>query len=149
MYAASFQFFIEKLFLNDNLIASSIRISLFTNNIIHIQDQKYKHDPTSLLLNTMFSFLIKPNPLINLSKQILEPQDACFNQQMDFLRQHIFSISLGSAKPFMLCHIHIHPHLCNMLFIIFVDDACRLDWDTCYKIIKGVCEGLAYLHKSS
>jgi len=33
-----------------------------------------------------------------------------------------------------------------MLFIIFVDDACRLDWDTCYKIIKGICEGLDYLH---
>jgi len=26
------------------------------------------------------------------------------------------------------------------------DEPCRLDWDTCYKIIKGVCEGLNHLH---
>ncbi|TKW15106.1 hypothetical protein SEVIR_5G209500v4 [Setaria viridis] len=29
------------------------------------------------------------------------------------------------------------------------DEACRLDWDTCYKIIKGICEGLHYLHNGS
>ncbi|XP_047047367.1 disease resistance protein RGA5-like [Lolium rigidum] len=26
------------------------------------------------------------------------------------------------------------------------DEPCSLDWDTCYKIIKGVCEGLNHLH---
>ncbi|XP_047043562.1 cysteine-rich receptor-like protein kinase 26 [Lolium rigidum] len=26
------------------------------------------------------------------------------------------------------------------------DESCELDWHTCYKIIKGVCEGLNYLH---
>ncbi|VAH99844.1 unnamed protein product [Triticum turgidum subsp. durum] len=25
-------------------------------------------------------------------------------------------------------------------------EPCRLDWDTCYKIIKGICQGLHYLH---
>jgi len=29
------------------------------------------------------------------------------------------------------------------------DEACKLDWDTCYKIIKGICEGLHYLHNES
>jgi serine/threonine protein kinase len=29
------------------------------------------------------------------------------------------------------------------------DEACRLDWDTCYKIIIGICEGLDYLHNGS
>ncbi|WVZ51270.1 hypothetical protein U9M48_002427 [Paspalum notatum var. saurae] len=29
------------------------------------------------------------------------------------------------------------------------DEACRLDWDRCYKIIKGICEGLHYLHNGS
>ncbi|XP_066372437.1 uncharacterized protein [Miscanthus floridulus] len=29
------------------------------------------------------------------------------------------------------------------------DEACKLDWDTCYKIIKGICEGLHYLHNGS
>ncbi|XP_037423849.1 tyrosine-protein kinase JAK2-like isoform X2 [Triticum dicoccoides] len=26
-------------------------------------------------------------------------------------------------------------------------ESCKLDWDKCYKIIKGICEGLNYLHK--
>uniref|UniRef100_A0ACD5Y4H8 Uncharacterized protein n=1 Tax=Avena sativa TaxID=4498 RepID=A0ACD5Y4H8_AVESA len=26
------------------------------------------------------------------------------------------------------------------------DEPCKLDWDMCYKIIKGVCEGLNHLH---
>ncbi|XP_020195944.1 putative disease resistance protein RGA3 [Aegilops tauschii subsp. strangulata] len=29
------------------------------------------------------------------------------------------------------------------------DESCKLDWDTCYKIIKGVCEGLNHLHNDS
>jgi serine/threonine protein kinase len=26
------------------------------------------------------------------------------------------------------------------------EEPCRLDWDMCYRIIKGVCEGLNHLH---
>lgn len=33
----------------------------------------------------------------------------------------------------------LHKHLSD-------DEACKLDWETCYKIIKGICEGLQYLH---
>ncbi|VAI92585.1 unnamed protein product [Triticum turgidum subsp. durum] len=29
------------------------------------------------------------------------------------------------------------------------DEPCKLDWDMCYKIIKGVSEGLNHLHKDS
>ncbi|EMS45452.1 Cysteine-rich receptor-like protein kinase 29 [Triticum urartu] len=29
------------------------------------------------------------------------------------------------------------------------DESCKLDWDTCYKIIKGVSEGLNHLHNDS
>ncbi|KAM3206205.1 hypothetical protein ACQJBY_061715 [Aegilops geniculata] len=32
----------------------------------------------------------------------------------------------------------------NQLFA----ESCRLDWDKCYKIIKGICEGLHYLHNA-
>ena len=28
------------------------------------------------------------------------------------------------------------------------DESCRLDWPTCYEIIKGTCEGLNHLHTS-
>jgi len=27
------------------------------------------------------------------------------------------------------------------------DESCGLDWNTRYKIIKGMCEGLKYIHK--
>jgi len=30
--------------------------------------------------------------------------------------------------------------------ICFADDSCDLDWPTCYKIIRGTCEGLNHLH---
>jgi serine/threonine protein kinase len=29
------------------------------------------------------------------------------------------------------------------------DEPCSLDWNLCYKIIQGVCEGLNHLHKES
>lgn len=33
------------------------------------------------------------------------------------------------------------------LFIITADESCGLEWHMRYKIIKGICEGLKYLHK--
>lgn len=32
---------------------------------------------------------------------------------------------------------------------VSADEPCKLGWDTCYKIIKGVSEGLNHLHKDS
>lgn len=29
------------------------------------------------------------------------------------------------------------------------DDFCGLDWHTRYKIIKGICDGLKYIHEES
>jgi interleukin-1 receptor-associated kinase 1/coatomer subunit beta' len=39
-------------------------------------------------------------------------------------------------------HFVLHLHL-----FIFVDEFHGLDWQTRYKIIKGTCEGLKYLHE--
>lgn len=33
------------------------------------------------------------------------------------------------------------------MFSTFADVSCGFDWCTRYKIIKGICEGLYYLHK--
>ena len=35
----------------------------------------------------------------------------------------------------------------SLLFSNFADESHGLDWDTRYKIIKGICEGLYYLHE--
>jgi coatomer subunit beta' len=37
-----------------------------------------------------------------------------------------------------------------LVFIFFFADACNgLEWSKRYKIIKGVCEGLSYLHRKN
>lgn len=37
----------------------------------------------------------------------------------------------------------------NILFVYPTDESCGLDWHTRYKIIKGICEGLNYIHNGS
>jgi serine/threonine protein kinase len=37
----------------------------------------------------------------------------------------------------------------TLFFFTFTDESCGLDWHTRYKIIKGICEGLNYLHNGS
>ena len=38
----------------------------------------------------------------------------------------------------------------NIIFVYFsTDELCGLDWHIRYKIIKGICEGLDYLHNNS
>jgi serine/threonine protein kinase len=33
------------------------------------------------------------------------------------------------------------------LISVFAEESDGLDWHTCYKIIRGTCDGLKYLHK--
>lgn len=33
------------------------------------------------------------------------------------------------------------------ILLFSTDDKCRLQWSTRYKVIKGLCEGLDYLHQ--
>jgi serine/threonine protein kinase len=40
--------------------------------------------------------------------------------------------------------IHLHP-----LSLQFIDESHGLDWKTRYKIIKGACQGLKYLHEGN
>lgn len=33
------------------------------------------------------------------------------------------------------------------ILLTSIDESCALDWHICYNIIKGLCEGLHYLHE--
>ncbi|XP_037438896.1 putative receptor-like protein kinase At4g00960 [Triticum dicoccoides] len=44
----------------------------------------------------------------------------------------------------ILCFEYLHGG--NLESHLSDDQPCRPDWQTCYKIIKGVCQGLNYLH---
>ena len=33
------------------------------------------------------------------------------------------------------------------ILLTYIDESCTLDWHICYNIIKGLCEGLHYLHE--
>ena len=35
----------------------------------------------------------------------------------------------------------------HILCLLLIDEPCALLWHTCYMIIRGLCEGLHYLHK--
>ena len=42
----------------------------------------------------------------------------------------------------------VYVQLNDALFVhIFADESSGLDWNTRYKIIKGICEGIKYIHK--
>ena len=43
--------------------------------------------------------------------------------------------------------MYIYVHLINIIFsFTTADKFCELDWHTRFKIIKGTCEGLKYIH---
>lgn len=57
----------------------------------------------------------------------------------------------------LLLHFHCHGKKCSCMFpfswltiLLFAtaDESSRLDWHTRYKIIKGTCEGLRYIHQT-
>jgi hypothetical protein len=57
------------------------------------------------------------------------------------------------GKMMVLYLIHwqgcLSLNLSISLLFASIDEVNRLDWPTCYKIIKGTCEGLKYLHEGT
>ncbi|VAI40125.1 unnamed protein product [Triticum turgidum subsp. durum] len=44
----------------------------------------------------------------------------------------------------ILCFEYLHGG--NLESYLSDEEPCSPDWQTCYKIVKGLCEGLNYLH---
>ena len=44
--------------------------------------------------------------------------------------------------------IRLFSILIFLFFLLIADESCKLDWPTCYNIIRGTCEGLNHLHSA-
>jgi len=57
---------------------------------------------------------------------------------------------LRSISPLKSTVVMLHPKKPHKAYVIHLhssDDANRSDWDTSFKIIKGICQGLHFLHQ--
>lgn len=69
----------------------------------------------------------------------------CYDIQ-NRLVPHNGRLIFASVEERALCLEYLHA---GSLDKFLSDESCGLDWHTRYKIIKGVCEGLKYLHTGS
>lgn len=58
---------------------------------------------------------------------------------------HNGELVLAKITERVLCFEYMHN---GSLDKHIKDEACGLEWPTCYRIIKGTCEGINYLHSS-
>lgn len=59
------------------------------------------------------------------------------------------TLSLGLSQTKFTSLQFFFCELLDICCIFSVDTSCRFQWSTRYQIIKGLCEGLDYLHKQS
>ena len=59
----------------------------------------------------------------------------------------ILYVSIFSWVFIKLIEINDSVALLYDLFFSIADEICDLDWPTCYRIIRGTCEGLNHLHE--
>ncbi|KAF6991104.1 hypothetical protein CFC21_008221 [Triticum aestivum] len=108
-----------------------IAVKLLHNNMRAIDDEQFKQEFNNLMM------LNHPN-IIRLVGYCYETQ----HQHMEFQGKLIFVEMTYRA----LCFEYMHK---GSLQKYLSEESQGLDWDTRYKIIKGTCEGLKYLHEGS
>ncbi|XP_066338355.1 cysteine-rich receptor-like protein kinase 25 isoform X4 [Miscanthus floridulus] len=67
----------------------------------------------------------------------------CAETRVEVVRQGGKNI-FAEAKEKLLCFEYLHN---GSLRSYVTDEPCGLQWQVCYKIIKGICLGLQYLHE--
>jgi pyruvate dehydrogenase phosphatase len=81
----------------------------------------------------------------------VEERALCF----EYMRGGSLDKRLSGMTMLYLYYIVLHVNLsinlcrCNTLFLTSTDESCGFDWHTRYKIVKGICDGLNYLHNGS
>uniref|UniRef100_A0ACD5W282 Uncharacterized protein n=1 Tax=Avena sativa TaxID=4498 RepID=A0ACD5W282_AVESA len=94
-----------------------------------IDDKQFQHEFDNLMM------LNHPN-IVRLVGYCYETQ----RQHMDFQGRLVFAETTYRALCFEYMRMgNLRRHLS--------DELCGLDWQTRYKILKGTCEGLKYLHE--
>ncbi|XP_066335920.1 cysteine-rich receptor-like protein kinase 25 isoform X2 [Miscanthus floridulus] len=67
----------------------------------------------------------------------------CAETRVEVVRQGVKNI-FAEAREKLLCFEYLHN---GSLHSYVTDEPCGLQWQVCYKIIKGICLGLQYLHE--
>ncbi|VAH24625.1 unnamed protein product [Triticum turgidum subsp. durum] len=68
----------------------------------------------------------------------------CYQTQKKYM-EHNGELVFATIMERVLCFEYMHG---RSLDKHIQDESCGLEWPTCYKIIKGTCEGLDHLHTS-
>uniref|UniRef100_A0ACD5W6E2 Uncharacterized protein n=1 Tax=Avena sativa TaxID=4498 RepID=A0ACD5W6E2_AVESA len=106
-----------------------IAVKLLHNNMQATNDEQFQHEFDNLMM------LNHPN-IVRLVGYCYETQ----RQHVDFQGKIVFGETTYRALCFEYMHMgSLQRHLSDELH--------GLDWKTRYKIIKGACEGLKYLHE--
>uniref|UniRef100_A0A453AH44 Protein kinase domain-containing protein n=2 Tax=Aegilops tauschii subsp. strangulata TaxID=200361 RepID=A0A453AH44_AEGTS len=106
-----------------------IAVKLLHNNMQVIDDKLFKQEFTNLMM-------LNHENIIRLVGYCYETQ----HQHMEFQGKIIFGEMIYKA----LCFEYMHK---GSLQKHLYEETQGLDWDKRYKIIKGTCEGLKYLHE--
>ena len=118
-----------KVYLGVHDNGQKIAVKLLYNNMQTIDDKQFKHEFENLIV-------LKHQNIVRLVGYCYETQ----RQHMEFEGRHVF----GEITYKALCFEYMpRGSLQKHLF----DDYKGLDWQTRYKIIKGTCQGLKYLHE--
>lgn len=106
-----------------------IAVKLLHNNMQAIDDEQFKQEFDNLMM-------LNHQNIVRLVGYCYDTQ----RQHMEFQGKIVF----GETTYKALCFEYMHKgSLQNHIY----DESHGLDWDTRYKIIRGTCEGLYYLHE--
>uniref|UniRef100_A0ACD5ZKF4 Uncharacterized protein n=2 Tax=Avena sativa TaxID=4498 RepID=A0ACD5ZKF4_AVESA len=106
-----------------------IAVKMLHNNMQGIDDKKFKHEFDNLMM-------LDHKNTVRLVAYCYETR----RQHTEFKGERVFGETTYKALCFEYMHMgSLQRHL--------YDESQGLDWQTRYKIIKGTCEGLKYLHE--
>ena len=111
---------------------------------------KLNHQNIVKVLGYCYETKKKPFIMLDGSKVFVDEIHAalCFEYLHNGSLQNHLS---GTAAPFSVCLQRILSSILHLIIFLFttIDECCelKLDWHMRFKIIKGICEGLKYMHK--
>ncbi|XP_066336921.1 cysteine-rich receptor-like protein kinase 29 [Miscanthus floridulus] len=78
-------------------------------------------------------------------ENIVRLYGCCYEVQRKVIEQNGTHIRVEVSESFLCYEYAANGNLDKCIF----DESSRPNWATCFKIIKGICQGLLYLHKGS